>query len=164
MAKKRLNQLIDSITGHVVDLTANNNIIGQVFLFSKNEDRVIGFFHIKGTDGHLDFFKKQMEEFTKLNTDAVILTSRNNVIINDNNFFACIDGKWNCVGMEVFSNISNDIQHLFAISMASIVRTTQLRYFLAISGSSYGLTDRTMEVAYQAGKNQVMVQQQVNFR
>lgn len=164
MIKKRLTQLTDSITGHTVDLTANNNLIGQVLLFSKKEDRVVGFFHINGTDGQLDFFKKQMEEFTKLNTDAVVLTSRNNVVINDNNYFACIDGKWDCVGMSVYANISNDINHLFALSMASILRTSQLRYLLDVNGSSYGLTDRTLEVAYHAGKNQVIQQHQINNR
>lgn len=151
MTKKRNSQILDSLTDEVVDLRAANNRIDTVYLFSIAENRIVAAFELNKPNEAMDIFIDHMERFTKSSKDSIILTSRNNVKINDNNFFACVGGVWKGMDSHAYSNVLGDMQHLFTIHQSAILNTAYVRNLFANEAMTYGLVDVTIILAYNAG-------------
>lgn len=151
MTKKRYSQILDSLTDEVVDLRADNNRINAVYLFSIAENRIVAAFELNKPNEAMDVFIGHMERFTKSSKDSIILTSRNNVKINDNNFFACVGGVWKGMDSHVYSNVLGDMRHLFTIHQNAILNTAYVRNLFANEAMTYGLVGVTIILAYNAG-------------
>jgi hypothetical protein len=122
---------------------------------------IVGIYSLDNCDKHLNEFKQYAETFTKQHPEYIVLTSRNNVIINDNNFFMCLNGIWLGVNLSTYSNVTQDTVYLFVNHIPAILRETTIRCEFSSNGfSTCGLLDQTITAAFHSGKNMVAHQLQ----
>ena len=157
MAKKRTAQIHDALNKDPIDLKAHHDLLNAIYLFSTEHNRIVGTFMLPGK-GQIEAFEIHTACFTKTNPKFIVLANRNHVIINDNNYFACVAGKWSGMSSDTFSHVIMDMQHLFSAYQSALTDTCVERSQFAVEASIYGGVDTTLSSAYNAGIMQANIQ------
>lgn len=150
--KSRATQINEAICADITpDIGANQNLVNYIYLFNTEVDRIVAVFSLKDSKTSLPVFIGHMERFTKSNPNVVILTSRQHMTINDSNMFVAIKGKWSAIESNTYSNVINDMFHLFSVHSGAIEKSAEVVNRFTGEGLVYGLLDCTVAVAYHSG-------------